>query len=737
MTAIHSNQLEPDTEDNAGGNCCPFIGRDPKLAKTGPRGRRKRIPVGLFVSGNGMKLIRFLVATAVVASVLSALSSPAVAVSTDTLRSVVSVLPVWPGRAQGGAGAARGTAPEGSGVVLRPGVIATAWHVVEPADSISVRLSDGRTVPARLIGHDPATDIALLRVDQADTAIPIAPNAQLAAPVCAIGNAFGFGLSVTCGVVSALSLTNAGFNPVEDFVQTDAATNPGMSGGALVDDNGHLVGMLSAIFASNGQTNIGVNFAVSSELLLRVADALIEEGEVRYPAPGWRLAAAGPEQLAVLPAPVVRTVRAGGGAAAIGIQPGDHIVRVAERRVLTPRDAHAALAVLPQGTDAVDLVVERYGEMLSLRLPLEPPEPAVEEAAVDLLGDCPHPRAVCVVRQAVFPVSSFDPIASATRIAPDLLVTNRHVVGDRMDAVVHTPAGPRGGRVVPSAFEGDLILLQVDGLPLGGHVPALDGDSLDAEPFYAVGADVSRQEVRVFAPGSLIVAPAQDAPLGRIHTEARMQPGVSGGALVDSTGALVGIAVGGGEQRFEAIPIAQVRKALQLRVGSDAADVTERLGAAFAQCDALINSTAGQRSPQVNEQVDAQALAASCEVAQNQGQLLGAGRVLARLGDVNGAIDLHALAVEQVPNSINARMSLLVSLQLAARFDAMTAHARWLMEAAPDDPQALRFSIQAGVWGDAPELAEAGYQALLEANPRQAAAARRFIDNAPPAPPAR
>ena len=147
----------------------------------------------------------------------------------------------------------------------------------------------GRILPARLIAKDAASDIAVLGVDAELPPIGIASPPQLAQPVCSVGNAFGLGLSVTCGVVSALNVSNAGFNPVEDFVQTDAASNPGVSGGALVDAEGRLVGMMSAIFASKADNNIGVNFAVSTDLLLRVVDALVADGEVRYPSPGWRL----------------------------------------------------------------------------------------------------------------------------------------------------------------------------------------------------------------------------------------------------------------------------------------------------------------------------------------------------------------------------------------------------------------------------------------------------------------
>ncbi|MDE0056783.1 MAG: trypsin-like peptidase domain-containing protein [Defluviicoccus sp.] len=653
---------------------------------------------------------------------------PARALPAETLKSVVSVLPVWPGRAQGGGGRP-GVAPEGSGVVLRPGIVATAWHVVKPARRIDIRLSDGRILPARLIAGDEASDIAVLGVDAASAPVAIAPAPRLAQPVCAIGNAFGLGLSVTCGVVSALDVTDAGFNPVEDFVQTDAASNPGSSGGALVDADGRLVGMMSAIFASKGDTDIGVNFAVSTALLLRVVDALVADGAVRYPSPGWALRAAPRHRLARLAAPVVRTVEPDGPAARAGIAPGDSVLEIGARRVRTPRDAIAAVAVIRDPGEPVDVTVERGGHRRSVALRLgAAPKPPAPRKRPQARGDCPHPAPVCRARQAVFPVSGFDPAASATRIGRTLLVTNRHVVADRPDALVHTPDGPRQARVVPSAYRGDLALLEVEGLP-EGSIPDLEGELSDGA-FYAIGADIARKQVRVFAPGGLIARPAEGAELGRLHVRARMQPGVSGGALVDRNGALVGIAVGGGEGRFEAIPLAGLRALLALRAHANAARVTRRLGRAFADCAARMD---GFR-PRAAQEPARDALSKACAAAMNHGQLLEAGRLLARARGFDGAIALLGQAVRQVPNSINARLSLLVALQLAGRFAEMTGHARRAMTMAPEDPQALRFAIQSGVWGNAPALAEAAYRALLEVDPRQARAARRFIDNAPPAP---
>ena len=665
------------------------------------------------------------------ATLVGVQSSPVHALPGDTLESVVSVLPVWPGRPQGGVGSSPGVAPEGSGVVLRPGLIATAWHVIKPARRIDIRLGDGRILPARLVAKDAASDIAVLDVDMDLQPIEIAPAPQLAQPVCAIGNTYGLGLSVTCGVVSALNVSNGGFNPVEDFVQTDAAANPGVSGGALVDLDGRLVGMMSAVFASGEDTNIGVNFAVSTDLLLRVVDALISEGEVRYRSPGWRLEAADREQLATIAAPVVHGVRDGTPAAQAGIAAGDIIEIIGSRRVRTPRDAVAALAIVRDVDAPLEIVLRRNGRqrvvsLVEARATTPPDSPK----AAGLHEDCPHPAPVCRVRQAVFPITSFDPIASATRIGPTLLVTNRHAVADRQDATVHTPDGTRTARLVPSAYLGDLVLLEIQGLPEDGYIPDLEGELLDHDVFFAIGADIALQKVRVFDPGELIARPAEGAALGRIHVRAWMQPGVSGGALVDERGELVGIAVGGGEGRFEAVPLEGVRALLALRADAAAADVTSRLGAALSDCAAKLDAI----QPRSANTADLGALSQICAATMNHGQLLAAGRILARAGDFDSAISLHGQAVAQVPNSINARISLLVSLLLGARFEDMTGHARWLMNMVPDDPQALRFAIQSGVWGGAPELAEEAYQALVRADPQQAQAARRFIDDAPPAP---
>ncbi|WP_193181974.1 S1C family serine protease [Nisaea sediminum] len=191
--------------------------------------------------------------------------------------SVFEVEPTWPGYERPGFGAPAGTAPEGTGVaILRSGLIATAAHVVLKATEVHVVAPDGTRLEAKVLGLDQRTDIAFLGIDAATTPIALSEiRPDTGAPVCALSNAFGLGIGITCGVVSANRRSGIGFNRVEDFLQTDAALNPGSSGGALVDLEGRLVGLLSAIFTKDSDANIGVNFAVSTELLLKsVPDGL-------------------------------------------------------------------------------------------------------------------------------------------------------------------------------------------------------------------------------------------------------------------------------------------------------------------------------------------------------------------------------------------------------------------------------------------------------------------------------
>ena len=140
-----------------------------------------------------------------------------------------------------------------------------------------------------IIGRDPKTNLALLKVPIEFPVPRISKASSIGARICAVGNRFGPGLSLTCGVILALERTNAGFNSIEDFVQKDASINPSRSGGARVDFKGHLIGIVSAIF-KNSDADIGVIFAADIDLVRRVIDDLKAFGRVRGGIPGFRTA---------------------------------------------------------------------------------------------------------------------------------------------------------------------------------------------------------------------------------------------------------------------------------------------------------------------------------------------------------------------------------------------------------------------------------------------------------------
>ena len=148
----------------------------------------------------------------------------------SVMESVVSLLPEWPGAES------RPKEPEGTAVAVMPGgYLATNDHVLGDAKKVKIRLNDGRLMAVEIIGRDAVTDIALIKAPMDFPVLPFGGNPGLGESVCAIGNQFGMGLSITCGVASALHRTGTGFNEIEDFIKTDAVINPGGSGGALID----------------------------------------------------------------------------------------------------------------------------------------------------------------------------------------------------------------------------------------------------------------------------------------------------------------------------------------------------------------------------------------------------------------------------------------------------------------------------------------------------------------------
>jgi serine protease DegQ len=224
----------------------------------------------------------------------------------------------------------------GSGVLVNgQGLILTNHHVIESADQIEIALADGRTMPARIVGTDPETDLAVLKVDvQGLPAITFAdPNkSRVGDVVLAIGNPFGVGQTVTQGIISALGRNHLGINTFENFIQTDASINPGNSGGALIDTDGNLVGVNSAIYSRSGGS-MGIGFAIPVSLAKQVMEQIVRQGGVIRGWIGIEAQDITPElaesfKLKEVRGSLIAGVMRGSPAARAGLRPGDVLLAI-------------------------------------------------------------------------------------------------------------------------------------------------------------------------------------------------------------------------------------------------------------------------------------------------------------------------------------------------------------------------------------------------------------------------
>ena len=259
----------------------------------------------------------------------------------------------------------------GSGVIVSTdGYILTNHHVVEAADEIQVSLPDGRNLPAELVGTDPDTDLAVLRVRQTGlNAITFAKpdSVRVGDVVLAIGNPFGVGQTVTMGIVSGLNRSHLGINTFENFIQTDAAINPGNSGGALVDASGNLVGINTAIFSRSGG-NLGIGFAIPVSLARQVMQQIIAHGGVTRGWVGIEVQDITPEiadsfNLQNTEGALIAGVLRGGPADRAGIRPGDILVRVNDQPVADSSSLLNLIAALPPGKQAVLGLIRKQTRM--------------------------------------------------------------------------------------------------------------------------------------------------------------------------------------------------------------------------------------------------------------------------------------------------------------------------------------------------------------------------------------
>ena len=264
----------------------------------------------------------------------------------------------------------RKTQALGSGVIIdaKRGLVVTNNHVIANADQISVKLHDGRVLDAKLVGTDPDTDVAVIKIPPEHlSALPMADSDKLRVGdfVVAIGNPFGLGQTVTSGIVSALARSGLGLGEYEDYIQTDASINPGNSGGALVNLRGELVGINTAIFSRSGG-NIGIGFAIPVNNVRRVTEQLVQFGEVKHGFLGGMFQDLTPDLAQAFGVPrsegaVAVAVSPGSPAEKAGLRPGDVIVKLNGKQVMGAGELRNQIGLMRAG-DKVALEVLRSGK---------------------------------------------------------------------------------------------------------------------------------------------------------------------------------------------------------------------------------------------------------------------------------------------------------------------------------------------------------------------------------------
>src|SRR5713101_3313074 len=355
----------------------------------------------------------------------------------------------------------------GSGVIVDGrGYILTNHHVIENADEIEVRLSDDRKFPAKLVGRDSKTDLAVLKIEPTGTVLPPAllgdsDKLRIGQWAIAIGNPFGLDRTVTVGIISATGRTRVGVATYEAFIQTDASINPGNSGGPLLNLDGRVVGINTAI-VSSGQ---GIGFAIPISMARDIMTQLINRGKVVR---GWLCVAIqdlSPELAASLgvkedAGALVAAVMKDGPAAAAGLRPGDVIVEFGGAAIKDVPDLQKRVAAVEPGRAApVTVMREQKTVTLSVKIGEQPPDDAMEaEAGDEILGLTVEPLTPETARQnrlearsgllvtEVAPGSAG--AAAGIRPGDAILEVNRGPVGDAA-AFRQAVAGLRPGESVP------------------------------------------------------------------------------------------------------------------------------------------------------------------------------------------------------------------------------------------------------------------------------------------------
>jgi Do/DeqQ family serine protease len=351
----------------------------------------------------------------------------------------------------------REVASAGSGVIVdaENGYILTNHHVVENADKIMISLINDDSLDAEVIGSDAATDIAVIKVDPGKlTDLPIgeSDDVEVGDFVIAIGNPFGLGHTVTSGIVSALGRTGISRNGYEDFIQTDASINPGNSGGALVNMNGELVGINSAIISRTGG-NVGIGFAVPSEIARSIMRQILDFGEVRRGLLGVTITTIDEEGAKALGAEVdsgalVSTIEPGSAAEQAGLQVDDIIVMVDEKKIDNSRELANAIGLKGSGEE-VNIEFVRDGKTREVTAILG------QQSALRSGGTEIHPG----LQGAQFATNSTSSVGGVdiTEVEPGSPAAQRGLrPGDTIIAVNRRPVGDL--RELRSVAQGNRIL---------------------------------------------------------------------------------------------------------------------------------------------------------------------------------------------------------------------------------------------------------------------------------------
>ena len=263
----------------------------------------------------------------------------------------------------------------GSGVIMSAdGYVLTNNHVVQEADHIEAVLADGRRASARVIGADPESDLAVLKIDLPDLPVMTPSDSdriEVGDRVLAIGNPFGVGQTVTSGIVSALGRDQLGINTFENFIQTDAAINPGNSGGALTDEQGRLLGINTAIYSRSGGS-LGIGFAIPVNVARQALQDIVQNGRVVRGWIGVESTTLTPELAENLGAAsaqgvIITGVLNGGPAARAGMRPGDVVTRINGRPIRTVAELRAGITALRPGT-AATFTALRQGQNVEMQL---------------------------------------------------------------------------------------------------------------------------------------------------------------------------------------------------------------------------------------------------------------------------------------------------------------------------------------------------------------------------------